>query len=98
MRQMILLVLVILLTTYCYGHKLCEPFGLRVFYSDVLTNPDSASKILVYFNTDTVCEKSYVQVVTKTKLIRVPCPGIVVNISFKNGSSYQTVVHQCPID
>ena len=29
----------------------CDPFGLRLYYGDILTDPSSSSLAVVYFNT-----------------------------------------------
>ena len=38
----------------------CSPFGLRLHYGSVLTDPSSPDKAVLYFNTHNICEDSYV--------------------------------------
>lgn len=51
----------------------CEPFGLRIYYGDVLLDPLSPSKAEIYFNTKQNCTASYVHLLTKKGFQTIKC-------------------------
>ena len=75
----------------------CEPYGLRLHYGEVLVDPTSTNKALLYFNTPSICENSYVDLTVGSTKHTVSCTATAVHTS-ANMSFYVAYVHTCPLD
>lgn len=67
MMYQVLLVGVLLVLT----SPSCEPYGLRIHYGDVLTDPSSSHKALLYFNTPLYCNSSYMTLKVGSSLKKI---------------------------
>jgi hypothetical protein len=71
MKQVIILSLAIALTLCDLAP--CEPFGLRIYYGDVLLDHLSPEKAVIYFNTKEPCKASFLNVVSEEGFKKVTC-------------------------
>lgn len=85
---------ILLLALACSCLKPCEPFGPRVFYGKNIQQASSSEKFAVYFNTFEACESSYLQLVTKSGLLKVYCSTSQLSLSKATGN-YEAYVHRC---
>lgn len=77
-----------------YSLAPCEPFGLRLYYSDVLIDSHATDKAVLYFNTQSSCQHSFVNVISSEGFKKIPCESIAVNTSaFVN--FYTANIHKC---
>ena len=62
-----LMIYLFILAPIAMSSDICEPFGTRLFYGDVLINPNSNDKAVVYFDTHESCSSSFVRLKTLNK-------------------------------
>jgi hypothetical protein len=94
MKQVIILSLAIALTLCDLAP--CEPFGLRIYYGDVLLDHLSPEKAVIYFNTKEPCKASFLNVVSEEGFKKVTCAHNAITTSaFVN--FYAPNVHVCPL-
>ncbi len=53
--------------------KPCEPYVVRIFYVDIVINPESIEGLSIYFNTQQACPNSYIRMLTKNGFERYTC-------------------------
>lgn len=74
----------------------CEPFGLRVYYGDIIADPQSTEKVAVYFNTQATCPDSFINVISSAGFKKVLCMNKAVDTSsFMN--EYTANIHSCSL-
>ena len=94
MKHIIILLLAIALTICDLTP--CEPFGLRVYYGDVLLDHLSPEKAVIYFNTKEPCRASFLNVISGEGFKKITCAHNTINTSaFVN--FYAPNVHVCPL-
>lgn len=74
----------------------CSPFGLRIYYGDIVSDPTSTEKIAVYFNTRSQCPKSYIRTITSKGYERIECQSHTVTLSANMGG-YVPYVQKCSL-
>ena len=94
MRLSVLSLLCLISLTLCSSS--CQPFGLRLFYGDVLTNPTSSDYVTLNFDTTSPCLMSFVRLETYNGQTNLPCETKTVETS-KNMKHYTTYIHRCPL-
>jgi len=72
----------------------CEPFGLRLYYGNVLLNQSSTEKAHLYFNTKESCEGSFANVISSEGFKRVTCEHSAITTS-AFVDFYVAHVHKC---
>lgn len=60
-----MLIVFLLVLTWTSSAQSCAPFGTRIQYGEVLTNPDSPQKIAISFNTNQPCSTSYLRILNR---------------------------------
>lgn len=88
----------VVLTTmlFCFATSLspCEPYGLRVYYGDIVINPYSTERFVIYFNTQQACSNSFVNTISKDGFRKKICnTKVITTTAFAN--FYTTYIHVC---
>ena len=91
------LLVVLSLTLTCLAFKSCEPFGQRIFYGQQIKDNSSSEKMVIYFNTVDLCERSYAQLITKAGIQKILCSTTSLKLSAQT-NNYQTYIHKCRTD
>lgn len=74
----------------------CEPFGLRIYYGDVIFDHSSPEKAVIYFNTKEPCKASFLNVISEEGFKKVSCTHTTINTS-ASVNFYAPNVHVCPL-
>ena len=88
--------LVLLLVAVASSSSSCKPYGFRLFYGDVLTDPSSSDYAVLYFDTHHPCTDSYTRLSTPRGKTNLNCYTTKV-VGSKDMNYYTTYVHQCPL-
>lgn len=74
----------------------CEPFGVRIYYGDILVDQTSQEKAAVYFNTQQSCSSSFLNIISEDGIKKIMCQHQQVNTSaFVN--FYTAHIHKCSL-
>lgn len=88
------LILTIFLLCIAISLSPCEPYGLRIYYGDIVVNPSSNEKFVIYFNTKQPCSNSFVRIISKSGVRKQICSTKTITTSiFAN--FYTTYIHIC---
>ena len=70
---MIIALLLLALSATVLALKPCEPYAVRLFYGDIVINPESNEGLSIYFNTQQACPNSFIRMLTKNGFERYNC-------------------------